>query len=1270
MKVRICLLFAFLWVLALAQGVLSVDELVIEGRNVSSGKYPNADYAIIDNKIMLEYRNDATNVCIDDMAVKVLTEAGRKQQRVLREYYSKAYSTSEFTLIQVISPDGKVRDIDPKAVCKESIDQSQMGSNIYDPNHKVLSASIPGLNVNDILRYVIRRDEHKVRMPGSFGEYYMLEDDAPIISTTIQVKTAPNLPLKHKRVLSPVKGTVTYDVKEQKDGSSLHTWKVANVPIAIPEPKMPKMYTCVQRLLLSNIDKWEDVSSWYWRLSEPHLKCSPEMESKIQELTNGVSDDMEKAKRIFTFVSQEIRYMGETTETEAPGYEPHDAAVTFGKRHGVCRDKAALLTAMLRGAGIEAFPVLIHAGPKKDVEVPQPFFNHAITAIRTKDGKYSLLDSTDENTADWLPAYLDNKSYLVATPEGDTLRTSPVRSADENLTRIDMQCDVNAEGTLHGLVAIDFTGINDNIYRGSFAGWPEEERRNFFERALKRTVPGGRVLSLEVRPENVRDVSKPFGVTLAFEAKKFVLVKNNQAYMAIPSFVAAFGIHSWLIGDISLDKRRFPMTCSSTAAGEETLKMSVDPKWGEMFSVSAVESEADDGSYEWRRKVVFEGNLVTCLSRNAIKTMEFSPEQYLKLKRSSKTREDDLARVLVFSMGVERERVIPEPDIIILDSKKDITLKDKNKYTQVNTIKLKVCTYNGLKDYSELQIPFCPAITNVRLEYAKVTNGDKTTELNLNELKVMDSGWTATAPRYPEKKMLVANFPSVEVGSMIEYKTVTEYSGDEPFSVLETFAGFEPVIAKSLTIKVPEGIDVSVAKAQNGFLSKDKEENIRETVQKDDGYTIYTWQAEKQMPLKRERNLPPLRCILPTVSVNSSSWSDLAQRLQNVINDKDVPEGERLVGLVKQLEAYEPARKVRALKTFVSKNIRRAGPELFQVPLSCASTAETTMEAGYGNDIDTAILYYTALRMLNLKPEIVFATKRRHSPIVEGIVSRHVSASLFTKALVHVKVDGLDVWLNDRDAGWMSHDQYSELGCCSYEDCLALYPNGKIKRIVLDGKFISRRDKKVIFDFSGVGDATVKVIQRCYGSEYAVYKQTFAEMTPEEHRRYFLEEITAFSPMAVPDGPIDTNFNEYPGFISYGARLESFLAADGHFLSACLTNPFARVFSASEDERQLPYEGGANLNSRITYEMHYSKLAGYELFKTPFCDAYDFGLAPKTFKFKATVKSGFARFEFVKLMTPFLAMPDEYGALLDFNWKTGNKANNTIIFRSTEPASK
>ena len=46
-------------------------------------------------------------------------------------------------------------------------------------------------------------------------------------------------------------------------------------------------------------------------------------------------------------------YSEYTLNVTAPGYEPHDVKDTFAQRHGVCRDKAALLAAMLRAAGLD-----------------------------------------------------------------------------------------------------------------------------------------------------------------------------------------------------------------------------------------------------------------------------------------------------------------------------------------------------------------------------------------------------------------------------------------------------------------------------------------------------------------------------------------------------------------------------------------------------------------------------------------------------------------------------------------------------------------------------------------------------------------------------------------------------------------------------------------------------------------------------------------------------------------------------------------------------
>ena len=116
--------------------------------------------------------------------------------------------------------------------------------------------------------------------------------------------------------------------------------------------------------------------------------------------------------------------MGLTLEDVSPGYAPHDVHITFDNRYGVCRDKAALLVAMLRIAGFEAYPVLIHVGPKKDEDVPLPYFNHAIAAV------------AQPSTLNPQPSTLNSQpSTLNSQLKNDSLR--PGREGEERAARGD-----------------------------------------------------------------------------------------------------------------------------------------------------------------------------------------------------------------------------------------------------------------------------------------------------------------------------------------------------------------------------------------------------------------------------------------------------------------------------------------------------------------------------------------------------------------------------------------------------------------------------------------------------------------------------------------------------------------------------------------------------------------------------------------------------------------------------------------------------------------
>ena len=247
------------------------------------------------------------------------------------------------------------------------------------------------------------------------------------------------------------------------------------------EPGMPPEDMVLQRLYVSTLPDWKAVSKWYWELSQPHLEAeSAEMKSKVTTLTAGAKTDQDKTKALFYYVSKNIRYMGRTLENDRPGFEPHDVKLTFDKKYGVCRDKAALLVALLREAGVKAYPVLMSVDDKRDADVPDPDFNHAIVGVEMQPGNYELMDPTDENTRELLPSSDRNQSYLICRPEGEHLLTSPVDPAENNMMRIKTTAVLDANGSLKAKSLLSFEGVNDDEYRSTFVHMKPDDERRFF----------------------------------------------------------------------------------------------------------------------------------------------------------------------------------------------------------------------------------------------------------------------------------------------------------------------------------------------------------------------------------------------------------------------------------------------------------------------------------------------------------------------------------------------------------------------------------------------------------------------------------------------------------------------------------------------------------------------------------------------------------------------------------------------------------------------
>ncbi len=140
------------------------------------------------------------------------------------------------------------------------------------------------------------------------------------------------------------------------------------------------------KLLLTTAPDWQAKAVWFHGVQEDAqaFAVTPELKRVADEVTAGLERADDKAAALTHWVAENIRYIG-LHMGEGEGYTLHPAAMTLRDRGGVCKDKAGILTALLRAAGLEAYAGMTMAGERIE-KIAADQFNHCITVWRRPDG--------------------------------------------------------------------------------------------------------------------------------------------------------------------------------------------------------------------------------------------------------------------------------------------------------------------------------------------------------------------------------------------------------------------------------------------------------------------------------------------------------------------------------------------------------------------------------------------------------------------------------------------------------------------------------------------------------------------------------------------------------------------------------------------------------------------------------------------------------------------------------------------------------------------
>ena len=1144
--------------------LIARESLISAATSVSTD--PNADLLLVDDQTKIRYETDGTSYNLYDTAFKILTEKGRQEKSSIHIGYSTDYGTMHFVRAEIIKPDGTLVAIDLTSQSREAIDQGQMAANIYDPSQKSIILTVPGLETGDILRYTVASKNTKTVVPNSWSDLFILEETFPILHAVYTVDAPAALPLQRIELKDEIPGTVTYQTEPRGD-RILYTWEANNVPRMFEEPDMPQPYTVAQRVLLSTIPDWETLSKWYWELSKPRLEAvTPAMQAKVSQLTADCPAPQQKIEALFRFVSQDVRYMGITVENEAPGYEPHDVSLTFDNRYGVCRDKAALLVAMLRIAGFDARPVLIYVGPKKDPEVPQPWFNHAITAVKNADGSWQLMDATNENTRDLLPAYLSYRSYLVATPDGETLQTSPVVPPEKNLLTIQVDATLDESRLITGRAVLSFDGINDTAYRGRLAALKPGERDPYFETRLKQALGAARLTRLKIRPDPVRDTTVPLSVTLDFEIENALAEDDTNALLQAPTLINQFGLFGRIIGGgIGLDRRRYPLYTELTCGVTETVRLDLSQSGLKPAALPAYET-IDTPELYISRSVETSNDLLISRADILLRTVEFSPEQYLTLKQNLKASERNARKRIL----LERSGFPSGADLATLSETVQYTLYDPFNWTEDRTVRQQVLSYAGKKQLSDLQFIYNPTNQTTVLSSATVTapNGKVQYIDPDKEVNIMDAAWSGTAPRYPAEKIMVANLPGVEIGSIIEYRVITVNRGLPFFSTTEYFADFNPLNSKTVRVILPLNMHLNIILNDPAAIQQ------RTSIL--NGRTVHEWNIKKRSTIKTEENLPPDWTFRPAIILSCGDLNDYASWVEKTLlqaQDQDQAAKEKAPELPQKTKGR--LQKITVLRDFVDRTIQEAGPGLPFLPLSAVTPADQVLQEGYGNTTDRAVLLYAMLNAAGLKPRFILASSL---PRING-----VSAPLID-SLQRTAFDTVLVAVNDDDKQPLylgDSSQYAQPGTLTHTEQPAI--DLKEEEIILPQTALTNAvSTDFVLTLSENGDAELTKKTLFYGISFEQFHRQFVQFTPEERDRAHQNLLSQLSQSAEAVGDLKTSFT-YPGELQLSARLPAFAVRDGDHIYFTLPEHLGDLLNLKTSRRNNAFCIDQPVNETYSY---------------------------------------------------------------------------------------
>lgn len=396
----------------------------------------------------------------------IRTPGAHESWSTVQEAWAPWHQARPEVRARVVTPDGAEHLLDPTTVTENAM--AEESPDMFEDD-RVLRAPLPATRPGAVVEQQVTVRDTAPFFDGGVMRFHGLDPGVPLRHARLTLEAPTGTPLRWvvrrlpgvapRETVNGGRRRLVFEARDLEPGDD-------------PEPGLPPEVPRTSYVAFSTGSSWGDLARRYSGIVDQAIRGSDVSAfiKSAEPAGHPAASQIEMINLFLARLGDEVRYTG--IELGEGGLLPRKPSETLKRRFGDCKDKAVLLTAMLRASDIPAYVALLNAAEDEaDVEESLPgfgLFNHVIVVVPGSPALW--IDPTDPYArAGELPVADQGRLALIASPTATALIRTPESTSADNREVETREFFLSDLGPSRVVETTELYGAPENALRAYYA---------------------------------------------------------------------------------------------------------------------------------------------------------------------------------------------------------------------------------------------------------------------------------------------------------------------------------------------------------------------------------------------------------------------------------------------------------------------------------------------------------------------------------------------------------------------------------------------------------------------------------------------------------------------------------------------------------------------------------------------------------------------------------------------------------------------------------